>query len=112
MADNQEAEFERLNIDFKSLWGRRLQLIDCQNLFCEISKYARVAHPEVSGVSGRTRIKQKFTKTGRLEMPWYPPKWGINDRITASFSAYSTASTEDKKENKAGPIFQTRLDEN
>ncbi|MGZ5043191.1 MAG: nucleotide kinase domain-containing protein [Methylobacter sp.] len=112
MADNQEAEFERLNIDFKSLWGRRLQLIDCQNLFCEISKYARVAHPEVSGVSGRTRIKQKFIQTGRLETPWYPPKWGINDRITASFSADSTASAEDKKENKAGPMFQTSLDEN
>lgn len=112
MADNQEAEFERLNIDFKTLWGRRLQLIDCQNLFCEISKYARVAHPEVSGVSGRTRIKQKFTQTGRLETPWYPPKWGINDRIMTSFSADSTASTEDKKENKAGPMFQTSLDEN
>lgn len=112
MSNNQEAEFERLNIDFKSLWGRRLQLIDCQNLFCEISKYARVAHPEVTGVSGRTRIKQKYTKTGNLEIPWYPPKWGINDKIMVSFSSIATTSDEDKKLKKAMPMFQTSLDEN
>ena len=35
MADLQEQEFERLGLDFKSLWGRRLQLIDCQNLFAK-----------------------------------------------------------------------------
>ena len=35
-----EMEFERLGIRFRSLWGRRLQLIDCQNLFCEVDKYA------------------------------------------------------------------------
>lgn len=84
MADNQEREFERLGIEFKSLWGRRLQLIDCQNLFCEVDKYARVAHPEVAGISGRTRIKQKFSPTSSLETPWYPPKWGVNSRILAS----------------------------
>ncbi|EOE8064710.1 nucleotide kinase domain-containing protein [Pseudomonas aeruginosa] len=83
MADNQEQEFERLGIKFQSLWGRRLQLIDCQNLFCEVDKYARVAHPDVAGISGRTRIKQKFAPTGALEIPWYPPKWGINSKIAA-----------------------------
>src|SRR5439155_20869240 len=36
-AEVQEAEFERLGLEFETLWGRRLQLIDCQNLFCEIS---------------------------------------------------------------------------
>lgn len=86
MVDNQEREFERLGIHFRSLWGRRLQLIDCQNLFCEVDKYARVAHPEVAGISGRTRIKQKFSQTGLLEDPWYPPKWGINSRIEVDLS--------------------------
>jgi len=82
MADMQEAEFKRLGIEFLSLWGRPLQLIDCQNLFCEISKYARVAHPEVIGRAGRTRIKQHFTPTAKsLLPPWYPPKWGINETI-------------------------------
>ncbi len=56
MHERQDREFERLGLSFQSLWGRKLQPIDCQNLFCEISKYARVAHPEVTGVSGRTIV--------------------------------------------------------
>ena len=63
MADLQEQEFKRLGLDFQSLWGRRLQLIDCQNLFCEVDKFARVAHPQIVGRTGRTRIKQKFEPT-------------------------------------------------
>jgi len=43
MADAQELQFKRLGIEFKDLWGRKLQLIDCQNVFCEVDKYARVA---------------------------------------------------------------------
>lgn len=78
MFDNQERHFNDLDIEFPSLWGRPLQLIDCQNLFCEISKYARVAFPDYSGVAGRTRIKQKFQPTGVLPEPLYPPKWKID----------------------------------
>lgn len=81
VADIQEQEFERLGLEYNALWGRRLQLIDCQNLFCEVDKYARVAHPDVSGISGRTRIKQKFRATGPLPAPWFPPKWGLNRKI-------------------------------
>ena len=83
MADRQEQECERLGLEFPSLWGRPLQLIDCQNLFCEIDKYARVAHPEAAGLTGRTRIKQKFSAQVQPIQFWYPPKWGINDRIAA-----------------------------
>ena len=86
MADHQEEEFSRLGLSFKSLWGRPLQLIDCQNLFCEVDKYSRVAHPEIMGVSGRTRIKQKYNYTGELEQPWFPPKWNINEKIAQSFT--------------------------
>jgi hypothetical protein len=78
MFDHQEKHFAELGIEFPSLWGRPLQLIDCQNLFCEISKYARVAFPEYAGVAGRTRIKQKFVSNGALPEPWYPPKWKID----------------------------------
>ena len=81
MADNQQSEFERLGLDFPSLFGRPLQLIDCQNLFCEVDKYARMRHPEVSGISGRTRIKQKYSAQGGQIEYWYPPKWGINDSV-------------------------------
>jgi thymidylate kinase len=81
VADRQEMEFERLGIQFQSLWGRSLQLIDCQNLFCEVDKYARHAHPEVVGITGRTRIKQMFRVTPSPIDYWYPPKWGLNDKI-------------------------------
>ena len=81
MADLQEQEFERLGLDFQSLWGRRLQLIDCQNLFCEVDKYARVAHPNISGKTGRMRIKQKFHATPEPLDLFYPPKWKLNDKI-------------------------------
>lgn len=82
MADNQEKEFERLNLNFKNLWGRNLQLIDCQNIFCEVGKYARVAHPEIDDYSHRTRIKQKFTNKEKESIEFYfPPKWDINNLI-------------------------------
>ena len=79
MADAQAENFERLGLDFRGLRGRPLQLIDCQNLFCEVDKYARVAHPEVAGLSGRSRIKQKFSAVPQPMTSWFPPKWGIND---------------------------------
>lgn len=81
VADRQAKEFERLGINFRSLWGRPLQLIDCQNLFCEVDKYARVKHPDVTGISLRTRIKQNFRITPKPISLWYPPKWKINDLI-------------------------------
>ncbi|MBP1562301.1 MAG: hypothetical protein J6C38_01115 [Oscillospiraceae bacterium] len=77
MAENQESEFERLSLKFNYLGSRRLQLIDCQNLFCETDKYTRVAFPEYKG-NNRTRIKQHFIPN--LAQPieyYYPPKWGI-----------------------------------
>lgn len=78
MVDRQDAEFRRLGLKFQGLFGRPLQPIDCQNLFCEISKYARVAHPEVAGLSGRTRIKQSY-KAARAPSadPYFPPKWDL-----------------------------------
>lgn len=81
MMERQEEEFARLGLEFKSLWGRRLQLIDCQNLFCEVSKYTRVSHPEIPGLSGRTRIKQMFRPQGPSAQPWFPPKWDLNNKI-------------------------------
>lgn len=95
MADRQEAEFERLGLHFRNLWGRKLQLIDCQNLFCETDKYARVVHPEASGKTGRTRIKQKFKANQEPIEYWYPPKWGINDAIPR----------QPVRENKSATLF-------
>ena len=81
MAERQADEFARLGLEFRSLWGRPLQLIDCQNLFCEVDKYARIVHPDVRGVSGRVRIKQVYRPTRPQMRYWYPPKWAINHLI-------------------------------
>lgn len=82
ITERQEECLSAAGLRFPTLWGRRLQLVDCQNLFCEVDKYARVVHPEFSGQSGRTRIKQKLKPSlGRIT-PWFPPKWKINERIS------------------------------
>jgi hypothetical protein len=70
-------QFDAAGIEFDSLWGRPLQLIDCQNLFCEVSKYARVAHPELAGCNGRTQIKQRYSPTSTPLKVGYPPKWEL-----------------------------------
>lgn len=78
VTERQDEEFKRLGLRFDGLFGRPLQPIDCQNIFCEISKYSRVAHPEFRGVSGRTRIKQQYKpRTGSYSSPYFPPKWAL-----------------------------------
>lgn len=77
VTERAEEEFRRLGLRFHTLWGRPLQLIDCQNLFCEVDKYARVVNPEFNGPSGRTRIKQRFSPKPIPLTQWYPPKWGL-----------------------------------
>lgn len=80
-AERQEEEFEKRNLHFKSLFGRRLQLIDCQNLFCETDKYARVAYPEINGINDRKRIKQQYINRNLEKIDFfYPPKWGLNEK--------------------------------
>jgi hypothetical protein len=87
MADHQEEEFARRGIDFRSLWGRPLQLIDCQNLFCEVDKYARVFHPEVAGLSGRARIKQEYRLNSEPVDYWFPPKWEVNEKVAVWYAS-------------------------
>ncbi|PKN53273.1 MAG: hypothetical protein CVU55_03105 [Deltaproteobacteria bacterium HGW-Deltaproteobacteria-13] len=85
MADRQEDEFARLGIKFKDLWGRSLQLIDCQNLFCEVDKYARIVHPEIKGITGRSKIKQTLKPNNEMISYFYPPKWNINEAVKTTF---------------------------
>ena len=58
MYEHQDEEFKRLNLDFKRIGDRPLQLIDCQNIFCELDKYCREKVPELK--SNRTKIKKKY----------------------------------------------------
>lgn len=79
MVERQHEEFSQRGLKFDGLFGRPLKPIDCQNIFCEISKYARVAYPGVISATGRTRIKQKYQeKSARvIPSPTFPPKWNL-----------------------------------
>ena len=75
MYNHQEEEFKRLNLDFKTIGNRKLQLIDIQNIFCELDKYCREKVPSLK--SNRTKIKKKYIpKQTKIEYI-YPPKWNI-----------------------------------
>lgn len=81
VTDLQEEEFNRRKISFQWLGGRKLQLIDVQNIFCEIDKYSRVRFPEAVGLANRAKIKQRFKPNPAPVAHWYPPKWGINEGL-------------------------------
>lgn len=93
VTDLQEQEFERLGLNFRNLWGRSLQLIDSQNLFCEVDKYARVAHPEILGYSGRQRIKQLYKPHQQPMTYFFPPKWDLRNVPTGDVLTGTTAAT-------------------
>jgi len=78
VAANSEAALDRMELQFPSLWGRPLQLVDYQNLFCEVDKYARVVHPEVGSKSPRMRIKQRYIRQDPAPTPeGFPSKWRL-----------------------------------
>lgn len=79
MVEHQDEECERFGLAPPRLYGRPLHAIDCQGLFCELDKYARVAFPEL--LSNRQRIKASFTPTNEPLALFYPPKWGLNERL-------------------------------
>ena len=72
MYTHQDEEFKRLNLNFKRIGSRPLQLIDCQNIFCELDKYCRQALPGLK--SNRTKIKKHYVqKKDKIEYI-YPKK--------------------------------------
>ena len=81
MAEEQESECQRLGLTLPTLWGRKLQLIDCQNLFCEVDKYLRVTNPALNEASGKSRIKQKFLVAKEPFSLFFPPKWNLNEKL-------------------------------
>lgn len=84
VTDRQETDPASLGLRFPTLFGRPLQLIDVQNLFCEVSKYSRIAHPLARGTNGRTRIKQVYQPRLAASKLFYPPKWRTNELIPES----------------------------
>lgn len=81
MVESQNEHFERLGLAFPGLFGRPLHMIDVQNLFCEVDKYARVRHPEIAGISGRSRIKQRYSPGKSLAAPAFPKRWRLESAV-------------------------------
>lgn len=79
MVENQEKEFQRLGIQFKTLFGRPMHAIDCQGWFCETDKYSRVKFPDLK--SNRVQIKAAYKPTRQKIVYFYPPKWKINKSL-------------------------------
>ena len=78
VTDQQEIEFTQRRLDFRGLFGRQLQPIDCQNLFCELSKYTRISHPQIRGISKRQHIKQLYRRNPQdLPSLFFPPRWAL-----------------------------------
>lgn len=101
MCDTQRSHFSRLGLPFQNLYGRDLKLIDCQNLFCETDKYARVAHPDAAGIGNRTKIKQHYddstpTPARRLS---FPPKWNLG--LTGEPEAPNVLADESSEDSRA-----------
>lgn len=77
---------------FSNLFGRDLTLIDLQNCFCETDKYLRVALPSLQ--VDNVRIKQKYNSPNMNQINYFfPPKWGINDKIEPCKPMNSTELT-------------------
>lgn len=102
VTEQQDACFAAARVSFDRIGDRPLQLIDCQNVFCEFDKYARVGYPHVQGRSGRMRIKQKFRPLPNLPDPWYPPKWGINAAVQMTLHQLRSAAANDTSRTKVG----------
>jgi hypothetical protein len=109
MVESQNEHFERLGLHFPGLFGRPLHMIDAQNLFCEVDKYARVRHPEVAGISGRSRIKQRYSPGQPLATPAFPKRWRLESTVAEVVSGVQEgngASVEVDRESAVPLVSQ------
>jgi hypothetical protein len=76
----QEKYFRALGLEPVTLFGRKLTLIDAQNIFCETDKLARVRHDEEEFWLDRTKIHQRYSPPDAkpLPAPFFPPEWGLS----------------------------------
>jgi alpha-glutamyl/putrescinyl thymine pyrophosphorylase clade 1 len=73
--DQQEQHFQNLGLQPVALLGRRrLKLIDIQNLYCEISKFSKLAFPKLHS-QGATVRSYDPTSAPPLPPLTLPAKW-------------------------------------
>lgn len=76
-ASRQELEFAARKLDWQPLPGRQLQLIDIQNIFCEVDKYTRLAEPKLEQTGQSRRPKQNYRFDPKPLTAGFPAKWGL-----------------------------------
>lgn len=82
LVENQMAEQYKLGLIPVALFGRKLHLIDIQNVCCEVDKYTRVSLPDADNF-GYKRIKQVYKQPDLRPIEYFfPPKWGINGNVS------------------------------
>lgn len=86
--EQQEYKFEKLGLPAISTFGRRLQLIDCQNLFCELVKYIRLSERVernlVYYANNKTKRRRIYRPTDAPPKLGYPNNWGVNNAMMGS----------------------------
>lgn len=91
----------RLDEPFIDLWGRPLQLIDCQNLFCEVDKYSRVAYPDINNGNKPSRIKQNYFLNPTPLILGYPPKWELPWKANQPSTSFVTSTDSLLRSNQS-----------
>lgn len=76
-AKRQYKEFTQRNLPWKNLYGRPLQLVDIQNIFCEVDKYTRLARPQLTYLVAGKRPKQFYRPLKTPQTANFPMKWDL-----------------------------------
>lgn len=107
MYEHQDEEFKRLNLGFKRIGNRPLQLVDCQNIFCELDKYCRQALPDLK--SNRTKIKKHYIPKKDKIKYIYPLKWNLHIGVCHICEEYDNLTFEHIPPRKAFNFNRARL---
>ena len=75
--DRQDLEFTARGLAWRPLEGRPLQLIDIQNIFCEVDKYTRLAQPGLTPAGAGQRPKQIYRPASQPRTAAFPTKWRV-----------------------------------
>lgn len=85
LARQQDAEFAKRQLPWRNLWGRPLQLIDIQNICCELDKYTRLSTPRAGVPVTGKRPKQRYRPAQNAQyLAQFPNKWGLPTHSSAA----------------------------
>ncbi|KAF5381916.1 hypothetical protein D9757_007574 [Collybiopsis confluens] len=117
MMETQDKHFRRLGLDFSGLGPKRLpmELADIEHAICEVDKYSRLAHPEISGRNGRRELRRNWSRPTEPSLPSVvlPRAWSHRKRkkvrpcndLPKTEVRYLVAKILGHREDEHGEIF-------